>query len=272
MNDVALPTAAPSRCAPPRSRRRRAGGGIAAAPSNASTLRHRCRYSVVSRVCRHPDGMMMPQQTAVQVHTARPGIARPSTRAPPSVAPGRSSSRNRFNCRVRIGQVANQIGRQDAVERALDGEVGEILDAAVDESHRRRPPLCPRLAQHPFGRVDRNDLGVRRGGQQRGSRRAGAAARVEQPSPAAVVGNSHAVRRHSQMIVVAGVCAHHPVVCGRADVERRGTPCRAAGRCHRRSRCRSHNNSTAVTSAKPNRKSSTGMSNGNRRPLVWLSS
>jgi hypothetical protein len=41
-----------------------------AAPSKEFTLRHRCRYSVLSRVCRQPDGMMIPQQTAFHIARA----------------------------------------------------------------------------------------------------------------------------------------------------------------------------------------------------------
>ena len=116
-----------------------------------------------------------------------------------------------------------------------------------------------------------------RDGKQGGGGRAGAAAGVEQPQPVALVRQPHALRRKSQMRVITGVGADEFVVGGCAGVERGGYV--AEGQTHealpsrgRASRCRSHSSSTAVTIAHPNRKSSTGMSNGNRTPLVWRSS
>ena len=178
-NDVALPAATVALCTSTKPaseslRRNRA------APSNASTLRHRWRYSSVGVA-----GVPPPRRDDDAPADRSPGPHR-GPRIPHRVLvhPKRRAGPQQFEeslqLPVRIGQVAHEVGRQDAVEWPLDAEVGDVLDVTLDESHRRRPRLRPRLTQHPLGRVDRDDLGVRRRFQQRGGRRARAAPRVEQ--------------------------------------------------------------------------------------------
>ena len=76
------------------------------------------------------------------------------------------------------------------------------------------------------------------------------------------------------MAVVARVGADQPVVGLRADVEGPGTSARTGptwtAPAHRFTRCFSQSSNTAVTNAQPNRKSSTGMSHGNRIPDVLV--
>ena len=53
-----------------------------------------------------------------------------------SVAPGASRLRRARSWVSRIGEIADQIGGQDAVERADDAAVGEVFDGGVHEPHR----------------------------------------------------------------------------------------------------------------------------------------
>ena len=82
--------------------------------------------------------------------TSPAGSREPSTRAPPAFAPGRSSVRNARNWASGSVEVAQQVRGEDAVERPVDAGVGDVLDAAVHEPHRRRAsawrrprPACP---------------------------------------------------------------------------------------------------------------------------------
>ena len=138
--------------------------------------------------------------------------------------------------------------------------------------------------QHSRRGVDGDDLCFRRDAEQRGGGGAGSTPGVEQPQPAALAGDSHALRRYSEVRMVSGVRTDQPVVYGGADVECTGDI--GSGQSLRAdthwvvstesvccpARWRSQSNKTAVTIAKPNRKSSTGMSNGKRTPLVCWSS
>src|SRR6185437_7694691 len=103
----------------------------------------------------------------------------------------------------------------------------------------------------------------------------GAAARVEQPRPATTGRDTQQPGRNPKVRMITGVEADQPVVAGGGGIEcRRYLAARQAagydGHCatssRSRSRDRSHSTSTAVTSAQPNKKSSTGMSNGKRMP------
>ena len=93
--------------------------------------------------------------------------------------------------------------------------------------------------------------------------------------------NPHPARRNPQMVVVARIGPDQPVIGRRTDVEgfRDLGPAQArlGHSAHRWLPlfwdwpCLTHSNSTAVTSDQPNRKSSTGMSHGKRRPELCLS-
>ena len=124
---------------------------------------------------------------------------------------------------VRRGQVAQQVGGEDAVELPGDAGRGEVLRVAVHEPHAVRPLLELRLAQHLHRRVDGDDLGLRRDLQQGRRRCPGAAAEVEQPQAATAVGQAHALGGEPQVVVVAGVGADQPVVAAAWSSNARGT-------------------------------------------------
>ena len=90
---------------------------------------------------------------------------------------------------VGVGEVADQVGGQDAVERTDDAGFPRGPRAAVHETDRGGPRFGLRLVEHAARRVDGDDLGLRRDAQQRSRRCAGAASGVEQPQPAPASGS-----------------------------------------------------------------------------------
>ena len=116
----------------------------------------------------------------------------------------------------------------------------------------------------PRASVDGDDFGFRSHRQQRGRRRAGAAAGIEQPWPRPPSGRPHPTHRTPQVGVIARIGADQLVVGVRAGVKRIRHV--VAGKSvhpsvihgYRLARWHSHSSSTAVTSAKPNKKSSIG--------------
>ena len=98
--------------------------------------------------------------------------------------------------------------------------LGQILDAGVHESDRRRPRLRLCRIEHSARGVDRDDLGVGSRRQQRGRRCAGATARVEQPQTLAALGQAQSAAPTSREVGVVGrVGADQPVVFRGAGVE-----------------------------------------------------
>ena len=70
----------------------------------------------------------MPQHTAFHIAVAG-RESRTEYSCTASVAPGRSSVAQRPQLGVGVGEVADQVRGEDAVERAVDAGVGEALDA-----------------------------------------------------------------------------------------------------------------------------------------------
>ncbi len=144
-----------------------AGSGSPRPRRTSFTLRHRCRYRCCHRSARQPDRDDDARSTPRSRSPCATRESRTEYSCTASVAPGRSSVRNAAQLGVRVGEVAQQVGGEDAVERAVDAGVGEVLDPAVHEAHRRRPATWrrPRPACPPRRR-------------RRRSRRAGAASAV----------------------------------------------------------------------------------------------
>ncbi len=121
---------------------------------------------------------------------------------------------------VGIGQVADQVGGQDPVERADDAVVGKAFHGGVHELDRRGPGFVLGFVEHAFGCVDRNDVGLRGDAQQRGCRCAGTASGVEQPQAAALVGQSQSLCRKTKVGMVSRAGTDEAVVGRCTDVER----------------------------------------------------
>ena len=108
------------------------------APSNVSTLRHKCRYSVASPGLPPAGGNDDAPAHRVPDRGRGPGVAHRVVVHRQRGA-GRQQVAQRPQLGVGIGQIADQIRGQDPVERAGDAVLGEAFDGCVHEPDRRRP-------------------------------------------------------------------------------------------------------------------------------------
>ena len=182
---------------------------------------------------RHPSGMITAQHTAV--HTPRAWAESATEYSCTAIgAPGARWSTSTATPGVAVGQVAHEVGGEQAVERALE-TLGrqrgvQVLGPRVHEPHGVRPRLLPGRASISADASTATIAGLRVGldaappsrAPCRTRRRAGRA-------PAPPSGQAEAAGREAQVVVVAGVRADEAVVGRGVLVELGGDP-RGRGR------------------------------------------
>ena len=117
---------------------------------------------------------------------------------------------------VGVGHVADPVGHQNAVERAVDAGGGRVHGVAVDDIDARELRAGARHLQHLGRGVQAAQRGLRVDGAQRQGRLSGAAAEVQD---AGFAGQLQPFRAPAQVPAVAGVESDQQVVGGGDAVE-----------------------------------------------------